>query len=246
MDNEKSKRKFHGRGFTSLLLTGLFLVASVTGIVLYFTPKGRVAHWTNWTMLGLDKEQWSAVHMNVCLLFLILAIIHLVYNWRVFFSYIKKKAVAGMNLKFELAAAVLITVLVVAGTLWHVPPFSYVVELNDSIKVHWAAQAQGAPAPHAEDFSLKRYARQVNLEADDVKKALVEEGYQVDGLEITIKELAAQKGIAPSDVHAAVIKHFPEAVQVRGQGRGKGQGMRQGRGMGQGQGMGRGRANQTQ
>ena len=227
MGNEPSKRKFHGRGFTSLLLTGLFLVASVTGVILYLTPKGRVAHWTGWTLLGLEKEQWSAVHMNTCWLLLIMTIVHVVYNWKAFCSYIKKKAAAGLNLKRELAAAILITAAVAAGTLWHLPPFSYVVELNDAIKSYWAAQAQRAPAPHAEDFTLARFSRQINLDVNDVKNALEAEGYHVGDAGITIKQLADQKGVAPSDVYAAIIKHFPEAANIQGRGMGQGRGRNQ-------------------
>ncbi len=225
-------RKFKVKGFTSLLLTFAFLVMGCSGIVLYLTPKGRVAHWTGWTLLGLEKEQWAGIHMNICLLFLIVAGLHLYLNWGIFWGYLKKKAVAGLHLKWELAAALLIAVVVVAGTLTDTPPFSSIVELNDQIKVYWARQAARAPVPHAEELSLEEFATHINLTVDDVAEALRQEGFSVDNVQVTIRELAAQKGVAPSDVHAAILKHFPEA----GSRRGRGLGRRQGRGAGQRQG----------
>ena len=70
MENPTPKKRFSAKGFTSLLLTCSFLVLAVSGIILFMTPKGRDAHWTNWTMLGLGKEGWGAVHINNSILFL--------------------------------------------------------------------------------------------------------------------------------------------------------------------------------
>ena len=66
--------KFRTRGFVSLLLALTFLVASFSGVILYLTPRGRVANWTGWTMLGLDKHEWGAIHINACLLVLVIAV----------------------------------------------------------------------------------------------------------------------------------------------------------------------------
>lgn len=51
------------RRFTSLTLTFTFLVMSYTGIILFIAPKGRVANWTNWELLGLDKTQYTNLHV---------------------------------------------------------------------------------------------------------------------------------------------------------------------------------------
>jgi hypothetical protein len=100
--------KFRTRGFISLLLALSFLVAVVSGSVLFMTPRGRIANWTDWTMGGLTKHEWAALHINACLLMVIEAVIHLLLNWRVFWSYIQKKS-TGFHLKWELAASILIT-----------------------------------------------------------------------------------------------------------------------------------------
>ena len=56
LHDESNAMKFRTKGFVSLLLALTFLVASFSGVILYLTPRGRVANWTGWTMLGLDKH----------------------------------------------------------------------------------------------------------------------------------------------------------------------------------------------
>jgi hypothetical protein len=216
--------KFKFRGFISLLLACCFLVASVSGIVLYVTPKGRVANWTNWSMLGLDKHGWSAVHMNACLLVLVASGVHLVLNWRVFTSYIKRKS-AGLNLKLEMATALLMTTIVVAGTVLDAQPFRSTVALNETIKAHWERQAPAGPAPHAEEFSVAVLASNIGLSLEQVTTALEREGFDVGSSDRSIGQLAAKSGVAPSDVFAAIQKHYPNsAVGPPGLGRGRGMG----------------------
>jgi len=216
--------KFRTRGFVSLLLALTFLVASFSGVILYLTPRGRVANWTGWTMLGLDKHEWGAIHINACLLVLVIAVIHLILNWGIFWRYIRNKA-AGLNLKLEMAVAVLVTAVLVIGTLTQVPPFSATVALNDQIKNYWEQGAATGPAPHAEEFTLERFALSVGLTVDDVAQALTKEGIEVEDKAATIGAVAEKNGLVPSQILSAVTKHFPEAanaVPARGMGRGMG------------------------
>ncbi len=69
-----------------------FATTLVTSIVLYVVPQGRVAYWADWGLLGLSKEQWGAIHINVGFLFLISLLVHVYYNWKPLTSYLKNKA----------------------------------------------------------------------------------------------------------------------------------------------------------
>ena len=100
------ERKFNTRGFTTFLVSLSFLLLAVSGVILYVTPRGRTANWTGWTMLGLSKHEWGALHITVALLFLTLAALHLYFNWRVFLRYFRTKVEEGLCLKRELAAPV--------------------------------------------------------------------------------------------------------------------------------------------
>ena len=83
-DQLKSKKRFSTKGFTSLLLTCCFLVMTVSGVILFLTPRGRDARWTDWTLFGLDKEEWGALHINNSILLLVVVAVHLVLNWSMF------------------------------------------------------------------------------------------------------------------------------------------------------------------
>ena len=122
--------KFQFKGFTSLLLSAALLILGFSGVILYLTPRGRVANWTGWTMFGLSKQGWQAVHINLALLFLIVAGLHLYLNWPVFWCYIKKKGSLALNLKLEMVMALLLAGVVLAGAIKYIPPFSTVVRLQ--------------------------------------------------------------------------------------------------------------------
>jgi hypothetical protein len=48
--------------------------------MLYIEPHGRVAYWTKWSFLGLEKDQWGNIHIFSGLLFLVAGGFHLYYN----------------------------------------------------------------------------------------------------------------------------------------------------------------------
>jgi len=235
--------KFQIKGFTSLLLTIVFLIMGFSGIILYLTPRGRVANWTPWTILGLGKQGWQAIHVNIALLFLIVAGLHLYLNWSVFWRYIKKKGSLALNLKLEILMALLLAGLVVAGAIIRFPPFSTVVYFNYQIKDYWERWASEAPTLHAEDLSLNRFAENMELSVNDVVKTLKNEGVVVDDASETIGQIAKANNMTSADLYAVIKKHFPESDQRgRGQGKSRGMGQGQGRGRGMGQGRGRGQA----
>lgn len=126
--------KFRFRGFTSLTLTFSFIVMTVTGLVLYVVPPGRIANWIDWRILGMSKEQWGAMHTIFSFLFVIFSIIHIIYNWRTFLTYLKDRIRKTYALKAELAASLILAVIVFAGTLYEIPPFSTTMDIGSSFK----------------------------------------------------------------------------------------------------------------
>ena len=225
--------KFQFKGFTSLLLSAALLILGFSGVILYVTPRGRVANWTGWTMFGLSKQSWQAVHINLAVLFLIVAGLHLYLNWSVFWCYIKKKGSLALNLKLEMLMALLLAGAVLAGTIIRIQPFSTVVDFNYQIKDYWERWASEAPTPHAEELSLNQFADNLGLPVNDVVEALREQGIAAKDAGVTIGQIAEANNLTPADVYAAIKRHFPETDQG-GKGEGKGQGMGQGKGKGRG------------
>ncbi|MBN2311094.1 MAG: DUF4405 domain-containing protein [Candidatus Hydrogenedentes bacterium] len=198
------RKPFHWRGLTSLFTTVNFLTLAVTGAVLYASPQGRVAHWTGWTVWGLDREQWGAIHMVSSLAFLIAGGFHLYFNWTTFWSYFRSKLQAGFNLKRECALALLLMIVIIAGTVLGVPPFSTIIHWNDGIKAYWEARSVPGPYPHAEESSLTELAAKTGVPLDEMLGKLRVHGFEPDDPAISLKALAAKYGKTPSELFAVL------------------------------------------
>jgi len=85
------KKKFKFRAFTALIMLWSLIIETVSGVVLYIVPPGRIAHWTNWELWSLNKEGWEAIHTIFGYLFLIFACIHIYYNWKSILNYVRKR-----------------------------------------------------------------------------------------------------------------------------------------------------------
>ena len=204
------ERKFNTRGFTTFLVSLSFLLLAVSGVILYVTPRGRTANWTGWTMLGLSKHEWGALHITVALLFLTLAALHLYFNWRVFLRYFRTKVEEGLCLKRELAAAVVLGALFVGGTLGGLPPFQTLVDLNEDVKNHWERTSVAAPVAHAEDLDLDAFARTIDKPLDEVVATLRAKGFDVPDETASVGKVAARNRVAPNALYEAVGGSAPD------------------------------------
>jgi hypothetical protein len=70
------------RSVVSCLLLFATALSATSGVALYVRPEGSLATWTGWSLLGLDKQDWEAVHSVAVVFFLLAATWHLVLNWR--------------------------------------------------------------------------------------------------------------------------------------------------------------------
>lgn len=191
------------RGLTSLIITLAILVLATTGVILYVSPQGRVANWTGWTILGLDKEQWAAVHTTTSLLFIITSAFHVYFNWQLLVRYIVLKR--RLNLKREMIGAGLVVSAVFAGTVLGIPPFSSVVALNDSIKTYWERQDAQAPYPHAESSTLADFAERTGVPLTVLQQRLASSGIIVNNpASETLEDLARANGLSPNELFARI------------------------------------------
>ncbi|MBW1916092.1 MAG: DUF4405 domain-containing protein [Deltaproteobacteria bacterium] len=156
---ENKKKKFNWRGWTTFVTIISFIVDTISGIILYIAPHGRVANWTNWEIWGLNKDEWAAIHTIFGYILLIIVGIHLYYNWKVFMNFIWSNLRKALNLKWELVAAILINILLFVATLWNIPPFSTTMNLGAQIKESWEESiAVAAPVRQAQELSLLVFA----------------------------------------------------------------------------------------
>jgi len=200
-----AKATFKFRGFTSLLSTFSFLISLVSGIVLYFTPQGKIAHWVHWTFWGLDKETWSALHINSSLIFFIIIIFHIYYNWKLLIGYIKKRAQMAFNLKAETLTALLISLFVIVASLYNIQPFGTIIKWNEDIKDYWAAKADAEPPiPHAEAMTVTEFCEKLNIPIERFENRAKQYNWKVLSNDDTIKDIAKRSNIAPSEIYKAL------------------------------------------
>ncbi len=73
--------------------------------MLFVSPPGRNANWTNWTLLGLRKSDWGGLHIWFGAVFLTVVVVHLILNWRPLVSYFKGKLTRRVGFRWEWAVA---------------------------------------------------------------------------------------------------------------------------------------------
>ena len=85
------RKKFNWRAFNSLYIVYSFIILSLSGFVLFIAPPGRIAIWTNLTILGFTKHEWQAIHIIFTFLFIIAIVFHIYFNWKPILFYFRKK-----------------------------------------------------------------------------------------------------------------------------------------------------------
>lgn len=192
--------RFNYKAFFSFSILIFGIVMSLTGIILYFVPAGRVAFWTNWKFLGLTKSDWQAVHTIFSFLFVIIAGFHLYYNWVIFVSYLKSKVLAGIKMKRELVWSSSLSLLILIGTLAGVPPFSTVMDFGEYLSESWSNQQTEPPVPHAELLTLKKYCETTQMDLQQAMRRLQQQGIKgVDSL-ATIGDIAQKNNLTPVEL----------------------------------------------
>jgi hypothetical protein len=191
-------QSFKWRVFISAGLALAFLVMLVSGVVLYVSPPGRVANWTDWNLFGLSKRGWQNQHIIFGFAFIILSIFHLfVINWKAFLSYIKSKASKGVNNPAELAASLVLFVALAVGTFWHLPPFEQIIALGDRLSGSWERKTGAPPVPHAETLSLDELGKlpQVGEPGSELLKKLQAARLKVRDTKQTLQQIATDNGM---------------------------------------------------
>jgi hypothetical protein len=197
--------KFRFKIFTSFILFVTFLITTISGAILFIAPPGRVANWTSWNVLGFSKHEWSAFHVVFVAVFLTAGILHLFYfNWKPFWSYIKKKTQSGLNYKKEFWLAIALSVILLIGTAAKIPPIISLSELSEYISDSWQITDSRPPVAHAELLTLSEFARTINQPLDKVVSVLQDKGYIPTSNDQTIGALADKYGTSPSVIYALV------------------------------------------
>lgn len=196
---------FQWRALTSVLMTLGFMLLALSGIMLFLAPPGRVANWTNWTLLGLRKSDWGGVHIWFGTLFLVMTALHVFFNWRPLVSYFKNRASRSLGFRREWAVAAVLTVVVFGGTRAGIPPFSSLLAWNEAFKESWEKGTVRAPIPHAELLSLQALAEKGGVDLAVATTRLNAKGISGFTVETIVQKIADGAKIPAREVYDIIL-----------------------------------------
>jgi hypothetical protein len=207
----KRESRFNLRSFTSFALVISTLVMSWSGFILYVAPPGRIANWGTWKLMLFTKTEWQALHTIFSYLFFILIIVHLFFvNWKTFLTYFKSKIKSGLNRKWELASALILSMFIFLGTLKSWSPFGPVMTFGGKIKESWeGGDFKAPPVLHMEIYTLEKLAAELDsIPAADMLRVLTDNNIVVTGIDRTLKDIAADNKTTPAAIYAIITSKY--------------------------------------
>jgi hypothetical protein len=210
-----SNKNWSGRAFTSVSSLVSFILLCFTGTILYIEPHGRVAYWTKWSFLGLEKDQWGNIHIFSGLSFLVVGGFHLYYNWKPLIKYLSDKIETALRYKRELVICSLTFLWIVVSGVWALPPLTYVADLGETIKNSWVTSPElEPPFGHAELVSLKIFCKKQRIPLDQAMAELRKAGFKVNNPDDTLVEIAESEGTSGMGVYGVIkkLERGPEAM----------------------------------
>jgi hypothetical protein len=200
-------KKWHTRGLTSLLTLAGFLIMSITGLVLYLVPQGRIAYWTEWSLISLTKEQWGDVHILASIFFIVAGAFHIWFNWKPLLNYLSSKTTGALKHKKEIVIACLAALVLIAGGIWRIPPLSYLLDLNAAIKDSWVVEKDYEPPfGHAELLTLKVFCKKTDIPFEQAAKELKDKGLQGVAPDVRLVDLGRANNLSPLEIYRLIVK----------------------------------------
>ena len=227
LDNSQTpvaRPRFAWRAMTSVLIAISFLILVFSGVILFVSPPGRIANWTNWKIFSLLKKDWIALHIWFSALFLVVTIFHLVFNWRPLVSYFKDRLTRRVGFRWEWLVALAICGGVYAGTRADVPPFSTLLAFSERVKESWDQPRGRAPIPHAELLTLAELAQKAEVAMTAVTNRLQAKGITGISPEIVVQALADNNHRSAQQIYEMILAEPTQREAGKGKGQGKGQG----------------------
>ena len=222
-------REFRFRALTTCVVLLGFVLLLVSGGVLFVSPPGRVANWSQWQMLGLTKRSWSEVHIAFSALFLTAAMVHLAFNWRPLLHHFRSRVGATRVLRLEWGTALLLVVGLLGATRAQLFPVAPLVAWGERMRASWEVNSPSAPVAHAELLTLTELAERAGVPVTQALARLQAQGVEA-APDATVQRVAEGVHWAPSRVYEVIGGTTPVATvgstaSTVGRGGGPGRGM---------------------
>jgi len=185
-----------------------FIVLILSSVVLYILPAGRVAYWTDWHLWGLNKDQWGSMHTVGGFAFILLGIVHLIYNWKLFLNYLVSKIHRTMDRKMEIAICLILNAAILVLCIQNWPPASTIMAWGNAFKVSWEKGIQQPPLPHAELLKLGDLLRRQSIDLHRALTLLAEKGVDATPDEM-VGEIARRNEMTPAELFSLIAPLTP-------------------------------------
>ena len=206
------------RRVISLTVLLSFFFLALSGIMLFMSPQGRVANWAGWTLFGLTKDQYSAIHTTFMVLFVTVGIWHIVLNWKPILGYLKNRSKQMRIITPESSVALLLALGFLVGPLAGLPPFRQFLDVGVEVKEAWEARSGSPPWGHAEENSLLRFCRGmedferlenqrlVAIDCDQALEYLRSQGMKVEDTNQRLMDIAEANAATPQALAALIMQ----------------------------------------
>lgn len=192
------------RKIVSLTTLLSFLLMCYTGLIIIIVPEGRVAYWSNWSLLGLNKEQYGQIHTTSSLLFLIVSILHIYLNWKAIMLYLKNKAKNFILFTPNFVVSMVIVLLVYFGSYYKTSPFVNLFVWQSDIDDYWADTYGEPPYGHAELSPLSGFAKKIGVDIKKAEEILRKNNIKYSNSSETVLQIAAKNQKSPQDIYLLI------------------------------------------
>lgn len=208
------------------LTTGFsFLFLIISSVMLYIVPEGKVAYWSDWSII-FTKSQWGDLHITGGTLFIVFGIWHTVLNFRTIVAYCKAAFAAQRRNPLPLLLSLVICLFVYVGTLCNVPPMQQLVSWNDAIKDYQAAKHGEPPFGHAETSTLRQFGAFLDMDVDAILKAMQNAGFKGNPQPASVfQDIASANDMTPQQLYQFILKSTGKTAPQPGAQQGSGMGL---------------------
>jgi len=189
----------------SLSLGLIFIMMLLSSGVLYFIPDRGVTAWSAWLFLGLDKQQWDNLHINLGLLFLVFLVWHIYYNWKPIKTYLKVKKKWVVFTK-EFNFSVVLVSLFMIGTIWMVLPFSFFINIGNGIKAINAKNSGTPPFAYAEQATLRDFCLILDINLTQAILRIHGNKKHIISPNKTLMKIAKENGTSAKSIYDKIKK----------------------------------------
>jgi len=198
------------RKIVSLTTLWSFIGMTLTGIILFIIPEGRVAYWADLRIIGLSKDQWGDLHTTISALFMISGLLHTYLNWNAIVLYFKSKAKKIVVFTPSFTISTIIFLIFVVGTYYKVSPFQDLLVLSDKVKESWREKVGTPPYPHAELSKLNDLCKKEGLDINVVVQILKDNNVQFSSPDEKFLDISRKNKLSPSSLWDLIESKYDE------------------------------------